>query len=214
MGFDLNVHFNSDSNTHSDLLEKIKDRFKEFSMDIAFHPKFTLDENHDTGFCPIKLCVNKGESHHYDNVGKPVITGFELYFDDYNYTEELNEIRSDNSEFKEPSFFSKLFGFDNKTKPQTQQLYIENDLIDEKLSRCSKVLTLNFQSWDKSELRVSLYFSAILAELVDGVIFDPQNGRYLIGEMAIDTFPHEVKEYEDSIDPDEFYVKIFEKWEG
>ena len=207
MGMDLNIFANKIS---SDLLPKMKNRFKELSMEIELHPDFKFDEHNDSGFCPIKLNVEKGHSNHYDKFGKPVMTGFELYFDNYDYIEELNEIKKDNIQRKRTSILTRFLS--PKNRDRIQKHYIANKSIDEKLSMCNKVLTLNWQSANKSELRISLFFGAILAELVDGIIYDPQNDRYLTGEMAIKEFPEEVKEYEEFYGSDDFTLEEFEEW--
>ena len=207
MGMDLNIFINTIS---SDLLQEMKNRFKDFAMEIEFHPDFKFDENQDTGFCPIKLKIEEGHSSHYDKFGAPVMTGFELYFDNYDYIEELNEIKNDGSQSSKTSIFEKLLGLRNKDIIQNQ--YVANKNIDKKLSLCNKVLTLNWQAANKSELRISLFFGAVLAELVNGIIYDPQNDRYLTGEMAIEEFPEEIKEYEEYYSSDDFTLEKFEKW--
>ncbi len=204
---DLNIFTNKIS---SDLLSEMKSRFKDFAMEIEFHPDFKLDEHNDTGFCPIKLNLEKGHSSHYDKFGESIMTGFELYFDNYDYIEELNEIKNDSSQSPKTSIFAKLLGLRNKDNIQDH--YVANKNIDEKLSVCNKVLTLNWQSANKSELRISLFFGAILAELVDGIIYDPQNDRYLTGEMAIEEFPAEIKEYEEYYSFEDFTLEKFEEW--
>jgi hypothetical protein len=71
---------------------------------------------------------------------------------------------------------------------------------------------LNLKSWNKSELRVSLFFAAILAELTDGVIYEPQSGRFLTGRQALNAFPLEIEDYEQSFTLEEFTVDKFEGW--
>ena len=61
-------------------------------------------------------------------------------------------------------------------------------------------------------MRISLLFSAFLAELTNGIIFDPQNGRYLNGKEAIETYILEIEDYENSITENEFIVNKFENW--
>jgi hypothetical protein len=207
MGMDLNIYTKGLS---SDLLPKIKKRFADFSMNIEFHPEFKFDEQTDSGFCPIKLKLQSGHSELYDKFGDDILTGFEINFDNYNYAEELKEIQSESSNENKKSFLSNLFG--NKNKTEIKDFYIENKIIDNKLKRCNKNLILNWQSGNKSELRISLYFGAILAELTDGVIYDPQNGRYLTGQQAIAEFPSEIMEYEKSFSSENFTLHKFEKW--
>ena len=44
------------------------------------------------------------------------------------------------------------------------------------------------------------------------IIYDPQNGRYLSGQQALQTFPLEINDYEQSLSLDEFTVDKFEGW--
>jgi hypothetical protein len=187
MGMDLNVYTKG---LTRDLLPLIKKRFADFSMDIEFHPDFQLDEETDSGFCPIKLKMHQGQSNLYDNFGQDVLTGFELIFDNYDYEGQLKEIREDDP----------------------QEYFVANQEIDEMLKQCNKELIVNWHSENKSELRVSLFFCAVLAELTNGVLYDPQRGRNLTGQQALVDFPSEIEEYERSFKQEHFTLFKFEEW--
>ncbi|MCE3279338.1 MAG: hypothetical protein K0S44_1529 [Bacteroidetes bacterium] len=207
MGMDINIYTKGLS---PDLIPKIRKRFTDFSMDIEFHPEFKFDEKTDTGFLPIKLHVQKGHSKAYDDFGEDVMTGFELFFNNFDYETELKEIQSQNTNVESKSFISKLLGR-NKQATQTESFIVDRE-VDKKLKTCDQYLMLNFKSWNKSELRISLYFAAILADLTNGIVVDPQEGRYLSGQDALKTFPLEVDKYEQSISADEFKLDRFEGW--
>lgn len=85
---DLNI-YTKDISFH--LIAKIKQRFKDFKMDVEFHPNFKFDPKNDVGFLPIKLNLEAGHSEKQDTIDFEILTGFELFFNDYDYEEELNE---------------------------------------------------------------------------------------------------------------------------
>ncbi|TND10008.1 MAG: hypothetical protein FD123_690 [Bacteroidetes bacterium] len=183
MGMDINLYTKGLS---ADLLPEIKKRFADFHMDIEFHPEFRFDEDEDAGFLPIKLKVVPGRLKQYDDFGDGIMTGFELLFSDFDYDEALADLEG------EP--------------------FIAGKEPDEYLKLCDKDLMLSWGSGNVSETRISLFFAAILAELTDGIIYDPQNGRYLSGKQALDIFPKEIDTYEQSISAGEFNLVKFEGW--
>lgn len=205
MGMDLNIYTKTLS---VDLIPKIQKRFKDFRMDIEFHPEFKFDETTDTGFLSIKLKVHPGHSKRYDKIDFEILTGFELLFSSYNYDDELKNVSK--PILKNKFSLSNLFGAKNPLNATST--FVVNSDVDQLLKHCSKIVMLSWQSSNKSELRVSLFFSAILAELTDGVVYDPQSDRYLDAQEALNHFPNEVNEYENSIDEEEFTVDKFEKW--
>ena len=203
---DINIYTKGFS---PDLILKIKNRFADFHMDIEFHPDFKFDEQTDTGFVPIKLRTQPGHIKPYDNFGSDVMTGFEIFFNDYDYEQEYQSIQSTSTESK--SFFSKIFRSKKKNDFHVNNFVVDSEL-DKYLRNCKKDVMLNWKSRNKSELRVSLFFAAILAELTDGVIYDPQSGRYLNGQQALQTFPMEIEDYEKSFTQHDFTLDRFEGW--
>ena len=204
---DLNIYTKDIS---IDLIPRIKKRFKDFKMDIEFHPNFKFDQKKDVGFLPIKLNVDSGFSKQYDKIDFEILTGFEIYFNNYDYEEELSENKKYETLPEKKSFFSNLFG--KKKTEFSENYFIADEELDKLLKFCDKDIFINFKSHNKSELRVSLLFAAFLAELTNGIIFDPQNGRYLNGQQAIETFILEIEDYENSFSENEFKVNKFEKW--
>lgn len=204
---DLNIYTKELS---IELLPKIIKRFKDLKMDVEFHPDFKFDQKKDVGFLPIKLKVETGNSKQYDKIEFDILTGFEIFFNDYDYEEELAENKKYETLSEKKSFFSKLFG--KRETEHSENNYIENKEIDEILKKCSKDIFITFKSQNKSELRISLLFASILAELTNGIILDPQNGRYLNGKEALETFTLEIDEYENSFTENEFKVNKFENW--
>ena len=204
---DLNIYTKELS---KELIPKIVKRFKDLKMDVEFHPEFKFDLKKDDGFLPIKLKVENGNSKQYDKIEFDILTGFEIYFNDYDYEEELAKNRKYEKLSEKKSFFSKLFG--KREIEKSENNYLENEEIDQILKKCNKDIFITFKSQNKSELRVSLLFATILAELTNGIILDPQNGRYLNGKEALKTFALEIDEYENSFTEKEFTVNKFENW--
>lgn len=205
MGLDINVFSKGIS---SEVVPIIKKRFLDYNMEIEFHPDFKFDEKSDNGFLPIKITGNKGFSKLYESIDFEIITGFELLFGDYNYETALNE-SNEWTEISKKSIISRLFKSEQKSKKPN---FIVNEYIDSFLKNCKKDYLISWQTHNKSELRISLFFAAFLAELSDGVIYDPQNNRYLTGEEALKTFPTEILEYEESFTQENFKVERFDEW--
>jgi hypothetical protein len=208
MGMDINIYTKG---LTAALIPEMKERFADFHMEIEFHPEFKFDEQADTGFLPIKLKVHKGYSEQYDNIEHEIITGFELLFSDFDFEEELKNIHKQAAPAEKKSLLSNLFG-SNKPSTSTGISFVADSELDKLLKHCKKDIMLDWKSRNKSELRISLFFAAILADLTDGVIYDPQNGRYLSGQQALQAFPQEIEEYEQSLTLSEFTVDKFEGW--
>ncbi|WP_290790811.1 hypothetical protein [Flavihumibacter sp. UBA7668] len=193
------------------LIQQIKNRFADYKMDIEFHPSFRFNEQTDQGFLPIKLKIQPGSIARYDHIDYEILTGFELIFSDYNFEEEVKGIQQQAQLTASRSFISRLFGGSKKKSTAEDDSFAGMEHI-ERLMNCRKYILLKWMSWNKTELRISLYFAAILAELTDGVIYDPQSGRYLSGQQALELFPSEVEEYEQSFTTEAFTVDRFEGW--
>ncbi|MFA0964374.1 hypothetical protein AB9P05_21390 [Roseivirga sp. BDSF3-8] len=185
--------------TNESLIEKIEKRFSDFGMNLKFHPDFKFDEESDTGFCPFRLEILNHQSGHYADFNKPLLTGFEIYFDSYEYPEV--SIKD-----QKKSFFSNLFR--SKNKPQQPIEYVVNEQIDAHLKNCNEQITISWQTGP--ELRVSLFFATFLAELTNGIILDPRCDDYFLPERAIDVFPDEILDYERSFSKEEFSSKLHE----
>lgn len=200
MALDLIV-YTKDSN--ESLIEKIEKRFSDFDMKLKFHPDFKFDKNSDTGFCPFRLEILNDQSGHYVDFQKPLMTGFEIYFDSYEYTKP-----STNQEKK--SFFGKLFG--SKTKPQQTTEFVVNDDIDAYLKKCNEQITISWHTGP--ELRVSLFFATFLAELTNGIILDLRCDDYFVPNRAINVFPSEILDYEKSFSKEDYLSKLheFKEW--
>ena len=211
MGMDLNIYTCSLS---PDLIPKIQKRFADYNMSVEFHPDFKFSEQSDTGFLPIKLKVHKAKTRHYDLFESEVYTGFEIYFDKYNYEVELKSLHYVNTSPGKKSFFSKLFGT-NKAASETvlsANVFVGDKETDEILKHCTNDTLINWAPSHTSEMRISLFFAAFLAEQAGGIIYDPQNERYLNPQQALETFPMEIEEFEQSVSTEDFVLDKFEEW--
>lgn len=195
----------------ADLIPGIIKRFADFHMHIAFHPAFKFNEQADAGFLPAKLKVLPGFSNPYDTIDYEISCGFEIYFSNYDFAEELKTIQQQVHKTERRSFLSRLFS-SNKAPTQDAINFIADEETDKLLKNCKKIIMINWKPWGKSDLRISLFFAAIVAELTNGVIYDPQDGRYLSAAQALQTFPLEINDYEQSFTNQEFTVERFEGW--
>lgn len=205
MSIDLNIYT---KNLSANLLPPIIQRFKEFDMDIEFHPTFCFNE-WDDGFLPIKLKVFNSEIPAYDNFEGDILTGFDVcYLRNYNYEKELSELKAINQ--SKPYLFARLLG-----KPKevtTPGNFIANATLDEKLKACTKEIIVSWKSTNVSELRVARFFAAFLTELTDGVIYDPQEGGYYDANKALVVFPKKIQEREKNTAQKHFILDKFEEW--
>ncbi|PWU01916.1 MAG: hypothetical protein C5B52_06515 [Bacteroidetes bacterium] len=211
MGMDLNIYTQPLS---SDLIPKIKKRFADYKMDVEFHPDFKFNEEADTGFLPIKLKVLQAKTRHYDLFESEVYTGFEIYFDKYNYQEDLKSLHQVSVITEKKSFLRKLFGPKKVSAESIKdpEVFVGDKQTDDILKHCTNDTLINWVPSHTSELRVSLFFAAFLAEQAGGIIYDPQNERYLTPRQALEIFPNEIEEFELSVSTEDFVLDRFEEW--
>lgn len=173
MSYDLSVYTKKE--LEKDDLLKIQSRFKDFDMDIEFHPSSLNDEG---GFFPIKMQVHNSGIPAYENA--IFLTGFERYSSAFNFTEDGDAV--------------------------------ENKEIENILQETLVQTTLSVSTTEASEFRAASFFALFLAELSQGIINNPQAGKYFTVAEALKTFPTEIKAYEESIPEAQFTVHPFEKW--
>jgi hypothetical protein len=131
-----------------------------------FHPDFEFGAGH-SGFLPIKLTVAPGSFPLADRYGtEPVLCGFEFSDRPYSYT----------------------FYPDEPARPP------------ELVERLRQAVWL-YHFWTGAgrtvaDLRLQCFGAATLAELVGGVVDDPQQGLYFFGPSAVANAAREANEYE------------------
>ena len=193
MSLDLNV-----------FVEKIDDsiipnwigRMNEMGMECEIHPDFSFD-NH-TGFLPFKIRLTMTD--HEFLMNKDFVVGFEFYRDPFEYEEELKSLQP------KKSLLDKLL---NKS---STPVYFASPEIDEKLSKCSEVLTFNWGSADSFELRMASLSSAIISELVNGVCCYPADDIWYDNKNIVEEAYKEILEYEASLKPSDWITHDFEGW--
>jgi hypothetical protein len=182
------------------LVPKVTQRLADLGMDCKFHPQFALDPENDAGLLPIRWKVS-GDDPAISYRGMNISTGFEIYIDDFDYNNQLSQLQRTNK----PGFFNKLLGKKQDTAPQSN--YLANEAIDKELKRCSKMVTIAFSgSSPPSALRVGVCFAAVLAEITNGVLYDPQADEYARSKTEIENI-FEIPEYDVAAE------SPFEGWE-
>lgn len=108
-----------------------------------------------------------------------------------------------------------LTGFEHHTSPfnfSEDGDAIENKDIEHTMREASVQTSLSISGTEPSEFRAASFFALFLAELSQGVILNPQADKHFTVSEALETFPSEVKAYEESIPEAQFIVHPFEKW--
>jgi hypothetical protein len=170
---------------NKNLLPKIRSRLADFGMDCEFHPEFSFDQESDEGFLPIKMQVRSQNADLYGNIA--VLTGFELSIEDYDYdAEQLDKQR----ESQKPGFLAKLFG--KKVTSKEEPGFVARNEFDDVLKTCHKQISIFIHASPTGGYRIGMYFAAILAELTDGIVYDPQADEYFDSRAAINRCPDDV----------------------
>lgn len=193
MSLDINVYTKT---LTDDLIPKIIKRLNEYEMKVEVHPEFSF--NSQTGFLPFKFCFTNTKFNVLKN--KDLISGFELYIDDFDLEKEKQEFRP------KQSFFERLLG------KKQEEVYFESAEIDKRLEECKKKLTFVIHSGDDFELRFAMLTSSILTELTNGVCFNCQEGIWYDNLKITETAFEEIKGYENSLEEDEINFHLFENW--
>jgi hypothetical protein len=167
----------------------------QLNMDCEIHPEFSFDEA--SGFLPFKIKLH--DSKHQNMLNEEFRTGFELDIDEFNLSNELDEIES------KKSFLGKIMN----RKPK---IFFANLNIDEKLKKCNKILYFRWGSSDSFELRMALLGSATLAVLTNGVCYDPQSDFWYDNSTIIEEALKGVLEYENYLKSDELKLDKFKEW--
>ncbi len=100
-----------------DLIPKIQKRLNDFEMTCEIHPKFSFSDQ--TGFLPFKFQLTNPPFEKLRD--KVLMSGFELYIDDFDFEQEKKKIQP------KPSFMDKLTGKKIADRP------LVNDEVDQRL---------------------------------------------------------------------------------
>ncbi|MCW5822330.1 MAG: hypothetical protein KIT34_05970 [Cyanobacteria bacterium TGS_CYA1] len=193
MSIDINVYL---SGLPKDWIARVTKRLLEFGLECEVHPDYKSDYETHMGHLPIKMkLVNVGPAEARE---KEFLTGFECAFSDFDYAEELKEVRYP----AKPNFVQKLL-FKQAQAPGRE--FIKDEITDDLLQSYSKIFAINYHH--ANEELISHAFAAVLTELVSGLFNDPQADQYLPAKAAIDAIPGLI----DELPVDEMVP--FEGWE-
>ncbi|TFF39280.1 hypothetical protein [Mucilaginibacter psychrotolerans] len=179
------------------LIPEINKQLNNFDMVVEVHPDFTFTT--PTGFLPFKFKFNNPKFKVLE--GKDLISGFELYKDDFSLAEKLEELNP------KKGFMGKLLS--KKTPEET----FAPPEFEKRLANCTKEITFVWHVGDTFELRFAALTSAILTKLTDGVCCYPADDIWYDNDKIVENAYKEVKEYEDSLKEKDLKFHLFTKWE-
>jgi hypothetical protein len=179
MSLDINVYL--PSILTPDHLPSITRRLAELGLRCEFPSDFSF---RDTGNVPIVLTLAIGPKEYRDQRFE---TGFEITLSDFNYAEELHAVRHPPRQ----GWLNKLIVGNQQ---QAARDFIASREMDKLLETCHHELLINCQE----DFLTPFAFAAVIAELTDGIIFEPQSGEYSepkealaqISELADDWSPN------------------------
>lgn len=170
-----------------ELIPKILSRLDDFGIACELHPATViLDETQPNDWY---LCVKmKFQSNGpQDIIGKEILTGFECGASNFEYESALRDFNDIQRPISRPNIIEKLFLGSKASKWTPKDHFADGQNIDAKLKKCSKVFEINYHR--ESEELISFGFACILAELTDGIFFNPQTEEYLEGKDAVTQIP-------------------------
>jgi hypothetical protein len=133
--------------------------------------------------------VSNSPVRQYDGI--EILTGFEIYIDEFDFGQYNESLEHGSSNGQET---------------------LDASVLVEILQRCRNRVTVVIHSNPTSVYRTGLYFAVILAEVTDGVLYDPQAGEFLLATDAISSFAKEVSDYEQSVPESDWKLVPFDGW--
>ncbi len=180
------------------LLPNLLKRLNDFDMIVEIHPNFEFSQENDSGYLPFKFKFKKTNFNVLQN--KSLISGFEIYIDDFNY---LNFEEKNNPKL---SFFEKMLG-----KKKSEISFVEKETKN-RLKDCKKIVSFVWGNFNDFELRFALLTSSILTELTNGVCSHPSDDIWYENKNIVYCTFEEIKDYENSLLEKELKYDEFEKW--
>ncbi|UOE52706.1 hypothetical protein MTO98_16680 [Mucilaginibacter sp. SMC90] len=195
MSLDLQVYTNSLSD---DLIPKIVKRLNDFDMVVEIHSAFSF--NTQSGFLPFKFILTNPR---FDVLkGKQLVSGFELFIDDFNLKSKKAELNPPPSK----GLFQKLFG-----KKTSETLFAPLE-FEEQLKNCTKEVTFVWHAGDSFELRFSALVSAVLTELTKGVCCYPADEIWYNTDTIVEDAYRDVQEFEGALTEKSLQYHEFQQW--
>jgi hypothetical protein len=195
MSYEFNLYLKE---VDDSIIPKWLELLGEMGAKCEMHPEFSFCDQ--SGFLPFKVSFSNLSIP--GNDGSSFLTGFELDVCDYtsSLVEEQNDVKI--------SLWKKIFRKNNNIEEKDGT----NAVIKYKLKNSSRELIFSISSQDVFEFPLALYSAAIISLIKDGVLFDPQEGKYLENKSIIEKVQGEVKEYFDSLSPQQWNYHKFEQW--
>src|SRR5258708_3177793 len=176
MSVDIHVYSEQFSD---ELIPLIVKRLNAHDMVVEVHPDFSFTDQ--TGFLPFKFQLTNSPIGILKNL--TLLSGFELYMDDFNLKTEKENLNA------EPSFFNKLL------RKKKEEIPFAPTEIEHRLKNCKKVANFNWHASDTFEIRFALLTSAILTELTNGVCYDPQEDIWYENRNIVENAYKKVKKH-------------------
>ncbi|WP_266205435.1 hypothetical protein [Pontibacter kalidii] len=193
MSLDINVYT---KNLSDNIIPQIVKRLNDYEMVVEVHPDFSFDDQ--TGFLPFKFRLTNPPLDVLND--KALISGFELYIDDFNLQEEKEKLKP------KLSFIDKLKG------KKTIEIPFASPEIEDRLKNYDKVITFVWHAGDSFELRFASLTSAILTELTNGICYYPADDIWYETKGIVEETYKEIRAYEQSLKGKEIKYHEFEEW--
>jgi len=194
MSLDIIVYLDKLSD---ELIPRIIHRLNNYEMVCEVHPNFSFDDC-SNGFVPFKFQLTNSPFEVLK--GKQLISGFEIYIDDFGLKSEKEKL------LLEQSSNSKIVAI------KEDDILFANESIDQKLKWCRKFVSFIWHSTDSFEPRFALLTSAILAELTNGVRCYPADDIWYDNEDIVENAWQEIKHSESTISPKDLIFHEFVDW--
>ena len=180
MSLEITVYANQLSD---DYIPRIIARLNDFEMVCEVHPDFSFSGQ--TGFVPFKYRLTNPPFEILRD--KELMTGFEMYINDFDYERERTELKPTRS------FIGRLLG-----KKQADQPLFDSE-IDKRVKDCKKAISFVWHVADSFELRFASLTSAILTELTDGVCTYPADNIWYENENLVEKTWQEINHFETTL---------------
>lgn len=156
--------------------EEWLDKLKSFGITSKLHPNFSFFNQ--SGF--LSFCVQFDSNIIPKYNGRVLLSGFELYIDNYSVSDyELEDC--------------------------------DEETVNV-LKRAKHQLTINISGQDSLEFRLGFLSSAIMTELLDGVVFNPQEGVYYPKATMYNDILKEIKNDDEYLNKNGWTLHEFKGW--
>lgn len=181
MSIDLHVYVPSLSH---EMIPAVIKRIKVAGVECELEPgSVLLDES---GFLPIRMRIVSPAAPAQIR-GQDLITGFEYGVKNFDYTSELKQKTK-----REPvGILQRLFGGGASRSNSSEPKFVANSEIDKILNNCKQAVVFNTHR--ESEWLISNCFAAALAEIGNGIVYDPQSKDWMLPESAFKLVSDEIQ---------------------